>query len=349
MRSRRVGPATFIRLIHEHRDAQSALKHLPEVARWSGVKDYAPYAFSAAEREWDAGLHAGYIPLFLGSNQYPRLLSEAPDAPPFLWARGDISLLEKPCAALVGARNASAMGRRIAAQLSKELGALGYVVVSGLARGIDTAAHQAALGTGTIAVQAGGLDVIYPRENANLTDQIGEKGLCLTEQPVGLVPQARHFPQRNRIIAGLSLGVIVTEGAARSGSLITARYAGDLGREVMAVPGNPLDGRAAGCNHLIRDGAALICSGADIDAILSRPLDQTPELEPPRDLFETPRPDKSDVAQQIISLLSHSEIEEDDIIRASGLPAPLVASQLSALELEGRITRNTGGKLALVS
>ena len=275
-------------------------------------------------------------------------MARAGDAPPFLWSKGDAELANRPAVALVGARNASSLGVRTARLFARELGAEGITVVSGLARGVDAAAHTAALETGTVAVQAGGIDIAYPKENAELFEGIGKQGLRLSEQPLGLTPQARHFPQRNRIIAGLSLGVVVIEGAARSGSLITARDANDLGREVMAVPGNPLDGRAGGCNILIRDGATLVRSGADvIEAIahlLDRPAPAAPEPRPEPLRFNG---DPDQVTARILTLLGPAGVAEDALIRDSGYPAGAVAKQILELELDGRISRTPGGLLAL--
>ena len=343
-----MGPATFLRLIRETGSVDNALSELPKVAKAAGVKDYQTHSQRAAELEWDTARELGYSPLFLGEETYPRMLAETPDAPPFLWAHGRLDLLKMPAISVIGARNASSMGRRMAKTLAKELGELGYVIVSGLARGIDAAAHQAALPTGTIAVQAGGLDIIYPKENTELTNDIAQDGLCLSEQPIGMIPQARHFPQRNRIVAGLSLGVVVVEGAARSGSLITAKCTADIGREVMAVPGNPLDGRSAGCNILIRDGAALVRSASDIienfnvePAQNELPLSQQAQPKLPFSGEE--------IHRKIVTLLSGVETDEDAVIRDSGLPAPVVSRCLTDLELEGRLTRSAGGKLALAS
>ena len=264
IRSRRVGPASFIRLIAEYGTASAALEALPEVARAAGVQGYAPCPAGVAEAELRAARRAGAKALWRGSAAYPADLAALADAPPLLWAVGDVALLTRPMLALVGARNASSLGLRMARKLAEGLGAAGQVVVSGLARGIDAAAHSAAIQHGTIAVLAGGVDVVYPPENADLMRDIARRGLLLAEQPIGLEPQARHFPMRNRIISGLARAVVVVEAAARSGSLITAQMALDQGREVMAVPGHPLDARAAGCNALIRDGALLVRGSDDI-------------------------------------------------------------------------------------
>ncbi|PIB24163.1 DNA protecting protein DprA [Amylibacter kogurei] len=344
-RSRRVGPATFVRLLNEYESVDAALDALPNIARDAGVSKYTTCGYSVAEREFDAGRHLGFTPLFLGHPDYPTLLNEAPDAPPFLWAQGNIALGRRDVVGMVGARNASSLGRRIAGNIARELGEAGVCVASGLARGIDAAAHGASLATGTIAVQAGGLDVIYPKENEALTDDIAKMGLRLSEQPIGLIPQARHFPQRNRIIAGVSSAIVVVEGAARSGSLITARIAAELGREVMAVPGNPMDGRATGCNILIREGATLIRSGADILESLNRPAQsQMAFAEPPAP--EIPRLSARQIADRILNLLGPSAVSEDDVIRDTGLPTNSVSPQITALEIKGDISRHPGGKLA---
>lgn len=268
IRSRRVGPATFHRLLEEHGSARAALIALPEVARASGVDDYEPCPEGVALAELRAARLAGARMICRGSEDYPETLAQIADAPPILWARGNLGLLSRPMVALVGARNASSLGLRMARRLAEGLAEAGVTVVSGLARGIDTASHLAALDGGTIAVLGGGVDVIYPAENSALGADIAAKGLCLSEQPMGLVAQARHFPMRNRIIAGLSRAVVVVEAAAQSGSLITARLALEQGREVLAVPGHPFDGRAGGCNMLIRDGATLVRGPGDVLAAL---------------------------------------------------------------------------------
>ena len=264
LRSSRVGPATFFRLMAEHGHAAAALDALPDVARAAGVDDYRACPAGVAQAELRAAQAIGARMICAGDPVYPPLLAQIPDAPPILWAMGDPAILSRPMLALVGARNASSLGTRMARNLARELAEAGFVIVSGLARGIDTAAHAATLGTGTLAVQAGGVDVLYPAENAALAHDIATTGLRLSEQPMGLVPQARHFPRRNRIISGLAQAVVVIEAAAKSGSLITARCALDQGREVMAVPGHPFDARSSGCNMLIRDGARLIRNAADV-------------------------------------------------------------------------------------
>ncbi|MBT8409075.1 MAG: DNA-processing protein DprA, partial [Alphaproteobacteria bacterium] len=237
LRSRRVGPTTFHRLLSEHGSAAAALAALPDIAHAAGVAKYQPCTLQAAEDELLSGARAGARLVACTEADYPPLLRELPDAPPLLWAMGDLSLLARPMVAMVGARSASSLGIRMARKLAAELSGSGFVVVSGLARGIDTEAHKAALQGGTIAVMAGGVDVVYPAQNTVLAQEISETGLRLAEQPMHMTPQARHFPMRNRIISGLCRAVIVVEAAAKSGSLITARNALDQGRDVLAVPG----------------------------------------------------------------------------------------------------------------
>jgi DNA processing protein len=268
IRSPRVGPATFLRLMGEHGSAAAALDGVSELARAAGIDGYAPCPADTARAELERGLRIGAVPLFLGAPAYPAPLAAIADPPPVLWALGRpahcAALLTRPAVALVGARNASSLGLRMARKLAEGMAAHGLVVVSGLARGIDTVAHGAALDGGTIAVMAGGVDVVYPPENAGLAAAIADRGLRLSEQPPGLQPQARHFPRRNRLIAGLAHAVVVVEAAEGSGSLITARDALEQGREVLAVPGHPMDARAGGCNLLIREGARLIRSVEDV-------------------------------------------------------------------------------------
>lgn len=270
IRSRKVGPATFHRLICEHGSAAAALAALPAMARAAGIEDYAPCPAPVAEAEIEAGRRASARLVTWNHPDYPARLREIAEAPPVLWLRGDMTALQRLPVAVIGARNASSLGLRMARGMASGLSQSGAVVIAGLARGIDTIAHEAALGSATIAVMAGGIDMIYPSENAALAEAICDTGLLMTEQPPGTEAVARHFPARNRIISGLSRAVVVIEAAMRSGSLITARCALDQGREVMAVPGHPMDARAGGCNALIRDGATLVRNSADvIDALRS--------------------------------------------------------------------------------
>ncbi len=347
LRSRRVGIATFWRLLQEHGSAQNALSVLPDIARAAGVSDYQICPEGVIHAELKAAKTARARMLCKGTPGYPTALSDIADAPPILWAQGDLTHLTKPMVALVGARNASSLGTRMAKKLAEELGAAGYVVVSGLARGIDAAAHLAALPTGTVAVMAGGVDVIYPTENTALADQILKSGTLLSEQPMGLQPQARHFPARNRIVSGLAGCVVVVEAAAKSGSLITARNALDQGRDVLAVPGHPFDGRAAGCNMLIRDGAILVRSAADvIEALGVAPPARSATIIPlhapePRSLRDT-----ATLHAQILSRLGPSPMAEDQLIRDLGTTSHLMAPALIDLELDGKIARQAGGLLA---
>jgi DNA processing protein len=264
IRSRRVGPATFHRLMAEHGSAAAALDALPGIARAAGVSDYEPCPVAVARAELAAARKAGARLVCFGAPDYPPDLMDLPDAPPVLWVLGDTRLLRRPMVAIIGARSASSLGLRMARRLAERLAAEGIAVVSGLARGIDASAHEGALARGTVAVHAGGVDVVYPAENADLAARIAAQGARVSELPIGQEPLARHFPQRNRIVSGLALGVVVVEAAEGSGSLITARTAAEQGREVMAVPGHPVDARAAGCNALIRDGATLVRNEADV-------------------------------------------------------------------------------------
>lgn len=357
LRSHRVGTSTFYRLMAEHGSAEAALAALPDVARAAGIETYHPCSPAEAEGEYRRGCAMGARLICRGEESYPTALAELADAPPFFWVRGQTPLLNTPMIALVGARNASSLGTRMGRALTAELGEAGFTVVSGLARGVDTAAHLAALDTGTIAVFAGGVDVIYPAENTQLAEDILARGLILSEQRPGLAPQARHFPQRNRIISGLSRAVIVVEAAAKSGSLITARNALDQGREVLAVPGHPFDARASGCNMLIRDGARLVRNAADVIEALGPicadppqpelPLaPETPPEEPPapRSLRET-----AALHAQILSRLGPSPLAEDQLIRDLDGRSREVAAELTDLELSGRIRRHPGGLISLAS
>nr|WP_234822436.1 DNA-processing protein DprA [Palleronia aestuarii] len=351
MRSRRVGISTFYRLLNEFGSAPAALEALPDIARSAGAVAYSPCPAPIAENEIRRGRLAGARLVAIGAPDYPPLLAAIPDPPPLLWVRGDADLLAHPPVALVGARNASSLGLRMARTLASGLGEAGAMTVSGLARGIDAAVHTASLATGTIAVMAGGIDVVYPAENAVLAQEIGERGLLVSEQPVGMQPQARHFPRRNRIVSGLARAVVVIEAAAKSGSLITARMALEQGREVLAVPGHPFDARAAGNNSLIRDGAVLIRGVRDVLEVVDlqpapKPADRTPEpgaekkARPTRDLRGT-----ADLHALILERLGPSPTAEDELIRDLGGPAARVAAEIVTLELDGKLTRQPGGFL----
>ena len=264
LRSHRIGPVTYRRLIEAHGTAAEALRALPSVAGEAGLAGYRPHPEAEARREIRAAREAGARAVFLHEADYPQALRDVADAPPMLWCRGDLALARRPAVAIVGARDASSLGLRMTRALARGLAEAGFVVVSGLARGVDAAAHEAALAGGTIAATAGGCDVSYPPSTEALMARIATDGLVVSEQPMGLAPQARHFPRRNRIVSGLARAVVVVEAAARSGTLITARAALEQGREVLAVPGHPFDGRASGCNMLIRDGAVLVRDADDV-------------------------------------------------------------------------------------
>ena len=353
LRSRRVGITTFWRLIADHGTARAALAALPDVARSAGLQGYDPCPEGVVRAELAAGTRAGARLVRHGTPDYPAALADIPDPPPLLWLSGRADLLARPMIALVGARNASSLGLRMARALAADLGQAGFVIVSGLARGIDTAAHAAALPTGTIAAMAGGIDVIYPPENAALAADIAARGLLLTEQPVGLEPQARHFPARNRIVSGLARAVVVVEAAAKSGSLITARTALDQGRDVCAVPGHPFDARAAGGNMLIRDGATLVRSAADVIAALDQP-DLRPATRPadpaPRPALPAPAPQAAAALRGLVlDRLGPSPLAEDQLIRDLARDSRDIAPIIVDLELQGRITRAPGGLLSRVN
>lgn len=349
IRSRRVGPATFHRLIAEHGTAAAALVELPSIARAAGVHDYSPCPPGVISAELAAGRRAGARLVTWGGENYPAALYDIPDAPPVLWVRGDARVLDRPLIAVIGARNASSLGLRMARNITRGLGEAGSGIVAGLARGIDTVAHENALETGTIAVMAGGIDVIYPSENAALASSICDTGLLMSEQPPGTAPVARHFPTRNRIISGLSRAVVVVEAACRSGSLITARNALDQGREVMAIPGHPLDARAGGCNTLIRDGATLVRNAADVLRQLGmvEPAPLPESVQAPAPVAVAPTPVGPAIEARILAKLSPYPLDEDSLIRDLGITAAIAAPVILALELDGRVQRVAGGCLTL--
>ena len=341
-RTDRVGPVALSHLVPRCGSAVRAVEALPDMVRRSGRDGYALPAVERVEAELGAGERVGARLILLGDADYPDLLAAVDPPPPLLWTRGDVGLLSRPCLGVVGARIASAGGQRIARGLSQQLGEAGHVVVSGLARGIDAAAHQGALPTGTVAVLGGGVDDIYPAENAGLYRQIVEAGCIVSESPVGARAQARDFPRRNRIISGLSRGVIVVEAEIRSGSLITARLANEQGRDVFAVPGSPLDPRSKGPNELLRQGA-ILCEGLDD---VERAFSTLRTLrEPPGDSPFHGAPDDLDEAliEQIAALLSPTPIPRDELARALDLPIGVVAAALLELSLADRATLLPGG------
>lgn len=349
LRSPNVGPVTYRQLLTRFGNAQAALEALPEIAGRAG-KPYLPAPERRVQDEIAAVRRAGARYLFHDASDYPALLGEADGAPPILTYRGDLSVLARPCVALVGARNASAAAVRLARDFGHDLAAEGWAVVSGLARGIDGAAHRGALGGGegaTVGVIASGIDISYPPEHAELQEDVATRGLILAEQPPGTEPLARHFPTRNRIIAGLCAGTLVVEAAPKSGSLITARLAGEMGREVMAIPGSPLDARSRGCNQLIREGAILVQSAADVIELLTgftgSPRSTFREAGP--EWMAEAEPDTADPAD-LAALLTRAPIGVDELIRQSGTSAAAVQLALLELELTGDLVRHAGGRVS---
>jgi DNA processing protein len=347
VRSPGIGPITYRQLLARFGDAAAALAAVPDLARRGGGRAPDLFPRGDAEREVARVEALGGRYLVLGQGLYPRLLAAMDDAPPLLIAKGDVSLLDRLAVAIVGARNASAAACRFARGLAHGLGQQGAVVVSGLARGIDAAAHDGAMDSGTIGCAAGGIDIFYPPENEARQRRMWEVGLVVSERPPGLEPRAKDFPRRNRIIAGISLGTVVVEAAPRSGSLITARLAAEAGREVMAVPGSPLDPRAQGCNQLIRDGATLVQSAADVlEAV--RPFEGKVESAPvPYEASAAPAEGEEIATHTVEELLGPSPVPVDELIRQSGAPSGAVQMALLELDLAGRLDRHAGGKVSL--
>lgn len=351
-RSRNVGAQSFRKLLQRYGGAAAALEALPGLATKGGARAYQPCSERQGRDEMERAEVGGARMLRLGAPDYPARLAEIADPPAFLWAIGSVALAHRPSIAVIGARNASSLGLRMARMLSAELGAMGWVVVSGFARGIDAAAHGAALETGTVAAFAGGVDVIYPEENRALAAKMAAGGLVLSEAPMGMQPLARHFPRRNRIVSGLSAGVLLIEAAARSGSLITARMALEQGREVMAVPGAPLDPRAEGCNGLIRQGAALIRSVDDVIEALSAPRthfapDPVEFTAPPRREPVSDVETETGLAARALELIGPAAVDQDALARDLGVGPAGLSAVLLELELAGRIERRAGGMVAL--
>ena len=329
IRSENVGPRTFRRLLQHFGDAAGAMEQLPHMAKQGGSKrPIRPCPLADAQRELEQGQKLGLTLLTEFDHAYPRHLSTIDDAPPVIWARGDLGLLNRPAVGMVGARNASLNGRNITRRLAADLGRAGLVVVSGLARGIDASAHEGSLSTGTIAVVA--------------------------ELPPGTQPQSGHFPRRNRIVSGLSLGVVVVEASLKSGSLITARQAAEQGREVFAVPGSPLDPRAQGPNDLLRHGATLAENAADIlnalSPLIQRPLDEGQPFDPASDILPTVTESELQAARSpILECLTFTPVPVDEIIRQCQLSPSVVSFVLLELELAGRLERQTGNRVSLLS
>ncbi|MBB3310738.1 DNA processing protein [Rhizobium sp. BK196] len=354
IRSDNVGPATFRDLINHFGSAEAALSMLPELSARGGATRSIRIATEAeAYRELEAAQRFGARFVGIGEPDYPQALRQIDGAPPLLAVKGDLSVLNKPAVGIVGSRNASVSGAKFAAMIARDCGRVGYAIVSGLARGIDTAAHRASLDTGTIAAMAGGLNQPYPPENVGLLEEIWNgNGLAVSEMPFGWEPRARDFPRRNRLIAGISLGVVVVEAAVRSGSLITARMAGEFGRLVFAVPGSPLDPRCHGTNGLLKDGAMIVTSPEDVVEALA-PLTQ-PDLfslpsaeEPKRESGRIALPPDETDRTLVIDALGPTPVEVDDIIRHTALSASAVYLVLLELDMAGRLHRHAGGQVSI--
>lgn len=355
IRSENVGPIIFRELINHHGGAEAALNALPELSRRGGrTRPIRVCSRERAEAELAAASRAGATPIFTIEPGYPPALAHLDAPPPLLFVKGNSALLQLPIVAIVGSRQASAAGQKLARLFSKELGRAGFVIASGLARGIDLSAHEAALETGTAAVLAGGIDVVYPPEHAALQDEIGERGCLITEMPPGFKPRAQDFPRRNRIISGISLGVLVVEAARRSGSLVTARLATEQGREVFAIPGHPLDPRAEGTNGLLKSGATLVTEPQDILSALAPLLDHrmqsfsepavatvaTHHLHPP------PLLDQGD-RERVVAALGPAPVDIDELVRATGISPRAVRTILVELELAGRLERHGSQLISL--
>lgn len=353
IRTDTVGPITWRELMAHFGSATDALDGLPDMAGRAGKRNIRIPEAGAIEDELAQIDRLGAQLITLGEPAYPVSLTQIDDAPPALCVRGNPAILQLPGIGIVGARNASANGRRIAETIASDLAAAQVSIVSGLARGIDTTAHNGALTAqgNTVAVMAGGVDVVYPPENDGLYQRIVESGAVVSEMPPGLKPQARHFPRRNRIVSGLSLGVVIVEAAQRSGSLITARMAGEQGRDVLAIPGSPLDPRSYGANRLIREGATLARNAEDILEVVRPMLNlprKTPDhgiiapIQPPMDLDS----DGAKSRQAVIECLSPEPVAVDEIVRQCQLTAPVVRTILLELELAGRLERHPGNRVA---
>lgn len=352
IRSENIGPIVFDQLLDRYGSAAKALEALPDLSRKGGLRRAIKlYGRDDAQAEIDSAEAIGARFVTKAETDYPVLLRHIDSAPPVICVKGKTDLLARETVAIVGSRNASANGKRLARMFAAELAGASFTIVSGLARGIDTAAHEAALGHGTVAVLANGVDIAYPPENAPLQKAIGQDGLLISELPPGTEPREKSFPRRNRIISGMSRAVIIVEAALRSGSLITARFANEQGREVFAVPGSPLDPRSEGTNRLISDGAHLLSRSQDVLDALGAMRPRMPEAAhdapAPRPAIDT---DMS-VSQRaaILSLLSPAPTDIDDLIRESGAPAQLVLGLLLELELAGKLTRHGRQQVSLTA
>lgn len=350
IRTENVGPATFRDLINRFGSAEAALAALPELARKGGARRIGIPPEDEIEAELEAAGRLGARFVAIGEAEYPPLLARVDHPPPMIAVKGRPELLRAPAVAIVGARNASLSGIKLTRRLATQLGQQGFLIVSGLARGIDAAAHRGGLETGTAAVMAGGLDRPYPPENDALFAEIGERGAVLTEMPFGWTPRARDFPRRNRIVAGMAYGLVVVEADDRSGSLISARLANEMGRLVFAVPGSPLDPRAAGTNRLIKDGAILTTDAGDvaeaIAPLLGRPPPERQMEEPPDDLA-APAPSDDD-RSRVLEALGPTPVHIDEILQHTGLHPAQLSLILLELELAGRLERHSGGSVSLL-
>jgi DNA processing protein len=351
IRSQNIGPRTFRSLINHFGGARAALEALPSLARRGGARGAVVICSREdAARELALARKLGVAIVAWGEPDYPTRLQAIDDAPPLLTIRGNAAALARPMVAIVGSRNASGAGLKFTQMLARELGDAGFIVVSGLARGIDAAAHKASLTSGTVAVLAGGQDRVYPAEHISLLDAILPAGTALSEMPLGWEPRAADFPRRNRLISGLSLGVVIVEAAKRSGSLITARCALEQGREVFAVPGSPLDPRAEGTNGLIKQGAALVTETADIISAL-QPIMERHEWfarEPDHDMPPSDEAPADDERVRITSLLGPAPVGIDDLVRLAQSSPAVVRMVLLELEIAGRIERHGGGMVSLL-
>lgn len=352
IRSDNVGPRTFRDLVNNYGGARAALVALPRLARRGGATGTHICTPDEAAAELKAARMEGIELIALGEPDYPARLQTIDDPPPLIAVRGTHAIFNWPLVAIVGSRNASAAGMKFAERLARDLGAAGYGIVSGLARGIDAAAHRASRETGTIAVLAGGHERIYPADHSALLEELLGNGAAISEMPLTWEPRARDFPRRNRLISGLSVGVVIVEAARRSGSLITARMAGEQGREVFAVPGSPLDPRAEGTNGLLKQGATLVTEAADVIAvlepILGRGLDPQAE-EPAHDAPMPPDHEPGeDERSRIVALLGPSPTSIDDLVRLSGSSPAIVRTVLLELELAGCLERHGGALVSLL-
>lgn len=350
-RTTHVGPVTFANLLNRFGSAAAALAEVPQFARRGGGRELFIPADADIARELDRLKKMGGRMIASCEAEFPHGLAALDAPPPYLMVLGHASLLQKEMVAIVGARNASALGRKLAARLSADLGAAGLVIASGLARGIDTAAHEAALSGGTCAVLAGGVDIVYPPENQSFYDAIRNEGVIVSEMALGQAPQARHFPRRNRIISGLSRGVVVVEAAIGSGSLITANYALEQGREIFAVPGSPLDPRAKGANRLIRQGATLTESAEDILHVLNPMLGHSfAEPERPPDPTRAPaavaEAELARLRTFVEEALGPAPIAVDELIRMAGAHPAGILTVILELELAGRLARHPGNSVS---